>query len=322
MQVIKCHKSSGYPLSTHKFFDFQRFSDKTGDFLFLEGGFEQVRQWEQFGFSEKKLKALLKKKIVMIELEEPNKLFVGDRPYTYDYYFHKILTICPFTAEWLNKLENNNKRVFVFYPFNENYIPKKEEKIYDVIYAGNIVNEAVLDEVKTITRYNYRFISMSSHPLVTDKNASHKKKMKLIAQSKITLVHNMLFVKPYHAIRLWGAKKWEQNKAFRYVPRWFEIWKFFNGEEIIAPHQKSRLFEAAFGRSLILCRKDPFNVIEYFFKENKEFVYYDKGELDEKIKFILANYHKYRKIAENAYQRARRQYTTKVFFDNYLKNLA
>lgn len=80
------------------------------------------------------------------------------------------------------------------------------------------------------------------------------------------------------------------------------------------------MFEAAFSRSLILCKKDEFNVIERYFEPNKEFVYFEDN-LQDKIEEILANYPKYERIIENAYQRAIKNYTTKAFVNDFLKNI-
>jgi hypothetical protein len=63
-------------------------------------------------------------------------------------------------------------------------------------------------------------------------------------------------------------------------------------------------------------------VIENFFEPDKEFVYFEEGKLQETIDKILANYNDYLPIIENAYQRAVREYTTKAFFEKYLKNFS
>jgi spore maturation protein CgeB len=90
---------------------------------------------------------------------------------------------------------------------------------------------------------------------------------------------------------------------------------------MLVPQLKSRVFEAAFSRSLILCKRDPFNVIENFFEPEEEFVYFDEGELKEKLVDILLNYEKYLPIIENAYVKAVNQYTTEEFFNQYLVNV-
>ena len=53
------------------------------------------------------------------------------------------------------------------------------------------------------------------------------------------------------------------------------------------------MFEAAFCRSLILCRRDRWNVIERFFEPGEEFVYYEEGKLTETLGRVLADFGAY-----------------------------
>ncbi len=320
MRVIN-RSSSGYKQDPTKYFNFQRFAKQCGDFVLIEGAFEQATLWKQFAFSDKELKKILKKKIVRLEFEEPNKFFIGDNPDSYDGDFYKIFTLCPYTAEWLNKKHRVQKRVPFFFPFNEEFIPIKTKKKYDIIYTGHIVSKQLFRDLKIISRFNYRFASNSKHPLVTNQSVSYEEKMKLISQTKITLVQNLLYPKLWQLFNIWRIADFQKNKAFKLIPSWYTPWKLYPFEPIVVPQLKSRVFEAAFGRSLILCKKDPFNIIERYFEPGKEFVYFEEGKLEEKIKEILANYKKYEPIIERAYRRAKNNYTTEKFVKNYLEKL-
>jgi spore maturation protein CgeB len=86
------------------------------------------------------------------------------------------------------------------------------------------------------------------------------------------------------------------------------------------PQIKSRVFEAAFNRSLILCFRDHWNVIEYFFEPDKEFIYFDNiHDLEDKIKYILQHYDFYQDIIDNAYNKAINNYTVDHFVEKYLE---
>jgi hypothetical protein len=99
------------------------------------------------------------------------------------------------------------------------------------------------------------------------------------------------------------------------------FWSFFR-KLTPAPQIKMRTFEAAFCKSLILCRKDDFNVIENFFEKDKEFIYYkDKKEMEIIIKDVLSNYDKYIPIIENAFNKAVNHFTTKKFAEKYLSQI-
>jgi len=319
MKVLK-RSSTGYKQCPTKYLDFTRFEKNCGDFVLIEGAFEQAAQWDQFDLTEKELQKILKKKIVRLEFEEPNKFYIGDNTEKYDKYFYKILTIDPYTAEWLNNKNNDKKRIPIYFPLNENHIPKKAIKIFDIIYTGHIVSNKLLNDLKTMTRYKYCFVSNSKSDLVTHQSVSYEDKLKLISQSRITLVHNLQYPKIFHLFRLWFVPEYKDNKAFKNVPKWYEFWKWLSNK-VVVPQLKSRLFEAAFGQSLILCRRDPFNVIENYFKPGKEFVYFEEGHLEEKIDEILQNYDYYQEIAMNAYKRAIKEYTTKAFAKNILSKI-
>ena len=321
MQVIK-RSESGYTQDPTKYFNFSRFTEKVGDYVLIEGAFEQATLWDQFSFTKKELDEILQKKIIRLEFEEPNKFFIGDDPNTYDHQFYKIYTLCPYTTEWLNKKQKApHRRQPIFFPFNEEYIPKPVKKISDIVYTGHIVSNKLMNDLETMTHFNYRFVSNSKHPWVTNHSASYEEKMQLIAQSKITLVQNLLYPKPYHILFIWKISDYHKNEAFKLIPPRTQPWRIFTDKNIVVPQLKSRVFEAAFGRSLILCKHDPFNIIERYFEPNKEFVYYEEGKLDEKINEILHNYKKYEVVIERAFNRAKKDYTTSAFVKNYLEKL-
>lgn len=319
MKVIK--RINGYAQDPTRHFNFSRFEKQYGDFILVEAAFEEHSLWKEYNLRVEELRKILKKKIVRLEFEDPNKFFIGDNPDHYDNQFYKIFTICPYTTTWLNKRQGNKKHIPIFFPFNEEFIPKKYKKKYDIIFTGHILSNTIRKYVNIISKFNYRLVSNSKNALVTNRSASYKDKMRLIAQSKITLISNLLYLRPYHLLNLWLTPDYQNNEAFKLVPKWFEISKWLN-KEIIAPQLKSRLFEAAFGKSLILCRKDPFNIIERFFEPDKEFIYFDIDNLEETIKNILNNYKDYEKVIERAYQKAVNNYSTKKFAEKYLKNIA
>ena len=72
---------------------------------------------------------------------------------------------------------------------------------------------------------------------------------------------------------------------------------------------------------MILCRRDPFYIIERYFEPGKEFVYFEDNNLEETIQNILNNYGLYEKVIERAYKRAVNNYTTKKFAENYLMKI-
>jgi len=222
----------------------------------------------------------------------------------------------------LNAQQGCRRRVPIFFPFNDSHTPGITDKKYDIIYTGHIVSKQILRDIKTSSQFNYRLVSNSTHALVTDRGVGYEEKLSLISQSKITLVHNLLSPTFRHLRNVWQYPEWQKNQAFKELPTPCQAARFFtNRSSMLVPQLKSRAFEAAFSRSLILCKKDPFNVIENFFEEGKEFIYFEEGHLAETISKILQNYDDYQQIIENAFERAKKEYTTEAFFNKFLKDI-
>jgi hypothetical protein len=258
---------------------------------------------------------------VRLEFEEPNKFFIQENFDVYDSDFYKVLTLCPFTTEYLNELQGVERRVPIFFPFNEHFIPLKSEKRYDIIYTGHLHPRPIMRDVKTISRFNYRLVSNSAHELVTDRGVGYQEKLGLISKAKITLTHNLLYPTVRHVLNVRKYPDWKANKAFSDIPRGAVCLakRLLTGPEIEVPQLKSRVFEAAFCRSLILCKKDNFNVIEKYFTPAEEFIYYDEGSLAQTVNQILSNYDAYWPVIERAFKRASAEYTTAAFYEKYLK---
>jgi glycosyltransferase involved in cell wall biosynthesis len=303
MITFEKHKIE-YSYAHTAFYDFSNYdSIASGDFIFIS---------TPINFHQVGVNWVKNNKIVYLETEEPNRFFSDGwfNHLEFDPYFRQVFSICPYTCEYLNAKYNNQIRTPVFIPFNEKTAPQDPmEKLYDVIYTGHLwVGGEVQRIANAIIQFNYRLVANSDDPRATNRNVSNVDKLRLVAQSKISVVHNLLFLSDDHVRN--AIRNAPGNEAFTFAE-----------SHKIAPQIKGRVFEAAFCRSLILCLRDPFNVIEQFFAPEEEFVYYDEGSLAEKITEILSNYEKYEEVIENAYQRAINEYTVSKFVDKYLVNI-
>ena len=102
---------------------------------------------------------------------------------------------------------------------------------------------------------------------------------------------------------------WNENEAFAY------LWD--NGK---APQFKQRVHESAFSRSLILCKRDYWNIIEDYYEPGVDFIYFNhNSELEALIKDILNNYSDYETIIENAYNKSL-NYTSKNLYEHIKNN--
>lgn len=286
-----------------RFLDFSKFENQAGDYLLLQG----LPQW-----------VLVEKyrgnKIVYLNFEEPNGLFSNNLScHTFEKDLYKIFTICPYIAEWLNGKFNTERRELAFIPFNKDYIPNPTQKVFDVIYTGGIHANHVVDAIKHVLQFKHCVVSYNPAPYVTHIDPDYKTKLELISQSKITLVHNLLEPRPTHIKNALAIYPDALNcKAYSLV----------KNSVMLAPQLKTRGFEAAFCKSLILCLRDPWKLFEQYFEPDKEFLYYNNvKELPNLVSKIVNNYDQYKPIIENAYNRAINNYTTEHFFNKFLKDL-
>jgi len=194
----------------------------------------------------------------------------------------KILTILPMRISG-----RYNKRVSTFYPTNEEIIAavhdSKPEKNYDVIYTGTLRagGDHLHKIINTIPKFNHRWVSFDPHPAVTNSHITYFEKLRLIAESKIDVCHGLVG----------------------------------NG----TPQTKSRYFEAAFCKSLILIHSDQWNIIEDWFTPGEDFLYWStEQELEDLIADVVSDYDSYLPMVESAYQKAMAEYTTARFVEKYI----
>lgn len=197
-------------------------------------------------------------------------------------YIDVILSISPLSDK-KEKPQTNFKleRHYVFQPFNEEFEPKDKSKLWDVIYTGGESVKHATDIVNVIKNFFlYRHVSFRGQ-FATNTNVTYKEKLQLIANSRINIVHNIV------------------NETI--------------------PQLKTRPFEAAFCKSLMICKYDKFKTIEKWFTPNEDFLYYgDESNLEQIIKDVLENYDNYQFMIENAYNKAKKEYTTEQFVKKYL----
>lgn len=226
----------------------------------------------------------------------------------------KVLCLCPYTADWVNKINGAGRCESVFFPFNTDHIPKEEKKEWDVCYIGHLVNEP-LNRLGELIWGSFRgkIVGYSGGPLTTDRNVSYYDKLKIITKTKISIVHNLCWVNQSFLNRLKTIPHSYDNIIYKEAK--------VNG---LVPQLKSRVFEAAFCKSLILCRRDKWNLIEEWFKPGEHFLYYDinptrlEDRLDLILDDLIQNYDLYDDMRERAFKHCMENYSCKSFVDKYL----
>lgn len=233
-------------------------------------------------------------KHVLIDLEQPNRFLHPSTNYSTficEDFYDKILTINPEFVKNRNKKLNKNLYEHVFFPFNEKYLNQNIIKTNDIIYTGNVDYFGLN---KKFNKYNYVWVGR----LGTHVNISYESKINLTNSSKISLSHSIV--------------------DFKNIKDYLDIHKdVVTHIDGIFEQHKARTIEAAFSKCVIIHLKTGQNIIEEFFIEGKDFLYYEDGIVED----ILENYNKYEYLANNAYNKAINNYTTKEFYKNYIKPL-
>ena len=221
-----------------------------------------------------------------------------------DSFFNEVYSICPYTSQWLNDKERNNRYRSIFYPYSTKIVPPILDKKYDVIYHGGVHGQEHVDCLNVMKAFNYRYCTMTNYinsttramlPFATNVDLSFQEKVNLVAESKISVCYNIIHVFPDHVPNIKSQIDWQKNEAFSEV-----------GKSNIAPQFKTRIHEAAISRTLNLVMKDNWNIIEEYYKPDEEFVYFeDARDLREKIAEITNNWSKYQSIVDRAFEKSK-----------------
>jgi hypothetical protein len=223
--------------------------------------------------------------------------------------FDYIFSICPYTNKFLNMKYKVNKFKDIFFPVELEKLPViKENKPISLIYTGHNITQVtpirmiyeILDKTIGISTYA-QLIAPMQQPSIH----GYYEKMKLLSDTKIALIHNVL--QPLKTLYA-GDPLFSDQIANTYLP-----WHNIEGDKEV-PQIKSRMFEASIMKCIMLVYKDEYNLIESYYSEGADFIYF--SSVEEALNIIVSvlnDYDKYKHIAENAYKKTLEKYTTKAF---------
>jgi hypothetical protein len=234
--------------------------------------------------------------------------------------FGVVYSNCPYTVEWLNTTHYNSEKYKLgSFILNEKYIPTDEvEKTKEVCYWGNTFlekTEVIRKIVESISEFDYHYFTLLSDGNVnfarnyaTGINLPRKTLWEEIRKCKIMVIQNLLYLTQPEIDGVKRLPNYFDNEAFRHL------------DTNTLPQIKTRGFEAAFNKTLMLVKRDPWNVIEHWFEPGVDFVYYDtESSLKNTIRNILDNWGDYKQIIDNAYNKAVSKYTTQAFVSKIVK---
>lgn len=240
------------------------------------------------------------KTYILLDLEQPNRFLYspGWECVNNANYYDKIYTINPYFVKYMNKALGKELYHYVFFPFTKKNIPPEQIKEYDVFYSGHHI--PLLDPYFNALRDKGVKLQIVEGGVFT-----YEEKLIENAKSKMSLVHNY-----YHSINFANP---DDNPA--------EIRKNTFDDHMGFTQHKGRVLEAAFSKSLMLCMKDQFNLIEDLFEENKHFLYVTVETVNDVVQDVLNNYDNYQQMIEDAYQHALNNYTTECLYHRLIDDL-
>jgi hypothetical protein len=246
---------------------------------------------------------------VRLNVETPNFLYnynINEENERYDLVLH----ICPFTCAFLNDVYKTTKYRTTFFPITfKDYV--EQPRAIDVFYTGHkilsckpvaIIVEEVSKRIGEST-YSKLMESMSG-------DDGYFKKLELLNNTKICIVHNSLSPPGFFPN---FSGHIADPLCVKHLP-------WHSAPTEIVPQLKTRIFEGAMMRCVLLVYKDKYRHHEAYFKENEDFLYWETPEeLSAQVDAILSNYEAYVPMAISAHTRMKTCYQVKNFVDHVVQ---
>ena len=271
----------------NSYYDIEKFSEESNSVLFL--GYDTSKS------SEMKNRYSKYRNRVYLNLESPCAFCSTSSFEEESRYFTHTYTICPYTAKWLKERLNISSFAIPF-PYNDACFEGviKDQKLISSMYMGTIMCKDHEDILRVIKKRSHSICSLYPHPLVTHTNISSFEKWKILGSSKSNVIMNMCPIQDQH-------KQWiRQNDLSSHGA-------FNNLDYNFIPQFKPRVIESMMCKSLCLVKRDPWNVIENWFKPNEHFLYWETlEELDSLIENIDNDFESYSHIIESAFEEVKK----------------
>jgi len=297
---IATNHSGEYRDVINSHYDLKRFDDGSDSEVLFQG-YNSSR--------DNVLKAAYKdyKKRAYLNLEAPCSFTTTPTSIEEQMYFTDVYSICPYTCDWLNA---KGSTVFtpIPFPYSKTTSVVSEYKAIDVIYMGTLMGPMYNEMIEVLRGFNYVHVALqrskrSYKP--THLKISSTKKLKLLSQSKVSVAMNLAPVSQGHVNMIMGYSGWRENEAFSDL-----------GDGYF-PQFKPRVIESMMCKTLVLVKKDRWNVIEGWFDPGMHFLYWDDMvDLSDTITDVVNNYGDYADIVENAYD-----LVAEYEIDNIYKNV-
>ena len=244
-------------------------------------------------------------KKILLDLWSPCEFTVGDmfpdrNNATMFDRFDKVLNICPYTMEWYNNTEGNNKHSYICHPHpidaDISIVDSVLDatKSYEVCYFGGLHGKDHHECLSHMRDFNYRFISQQNYDGVTDLNVGINEKLDLVAKCRVSVCYNFVPLREDMIRCIKAYDRWEENEAFKHID-----------DLSVMPQLKARFFEAAICGAVNLVKRDSWNVIDRHMEPNIDYIPFDNNdELPSLIKEVNDNFDKYSKMRRSAFEKS------------------
>ena len=244
----------------------------------------------------------------LLALWSPCEFTAQKNYFHFDHYdfFTEVYCVCPFTCKFMNEHFGYEKFKYIPYPFTNYSVKEFGNYDADCSWMGSIHGQDHISAIEVISKFDYKFLTSQlntwmRHPYEFEKcthvNLPSSDKLIELSKCRSSLSFNMIYISP----------------SSTYNGENFDVFDFFN--QGIMPQFKVRTHEITSSKSLMLVKKDPWNLIEDFYVPEEEFIYFETfEELEGIIQDITDNFDKYRDIIERAYNKSQ-NYTVKKIFD-------
>lgn len=227
----------------------------------------------------------------------------------YEFFTH-VYCVCPYLCAYMNNYFGEQKFYYIPYPFTNYSVTKFYEYDSTCCWAGSIHSEDHIKAIETMDAHttSYKFITTQldtwmKHPYEFSKythlRLSTPEKLQQIAYCKSSLSFNLIYRSPASS---------NNNISC------FNLWD----TKGIAPQFKVRTHEIASGKSLLLVKKDPWNIIEDFYEPNRDFLYFETfDELADILHAVEKDWYQFRHYITRAFDKSMLYTVAKIY--NYIK---
>lgn len=285
--------------------EFDKLSDESSEDAFFNGVqfIDSPFMIEQYGN--------LKRKVLLAHWS-PCEFILQPNYYYFDAYenFSEVYSVCPFTCDFMNQYFGEEKFIYIPYPYTNTSVNEFYNYDSTVCWFGSINGNEHASMIDTIRKYSYKYITSQKntwlhHPyeynVCTHVNLSTSDKLKEVSKSKTSITINKLFRSPSNQI----------NRGTNNIN--LKIYDMLDIDNTM-PQFKVRTHEIASCKSLILCKKDYWNLIEDFYEPNKHFIYFETfSELEDILNDVEKNFEKYIPIINAAYEQVQKYSVENIF---------